>query len=109
MILSRVAAELGRQRMLVVSDDTLNYIPFQILPSPSAGHEPLVANYEVINAPSASILGQLRQETARRQAPETVLAVFGDPGFSSNYAQRKETSAKQYKASIKPVENERLR
>jgi CHAT domain-containing protein len=107
MILSPVAAELAKHRVIVVSDDALNYIPFQILPSPSAGHEPLVANYEVINAPSASILGQLRRETARRQAPERVLAVFGDPVFASNYAQRKDAGADEYTASKQPVGNER--
>jgi len=109
MILSPVAAELNKRRVIVVSDGALNYIPFQILPSPKAGHEPLVANYEVINAPSASILGQLRQETARRQAPERVLAAFGDPVFASNYAQRKEAGASEYVASTQPVENERWR
>ena len=109
MILSPLAAELGKHRVIVVSDDDLNYIPFQILPSPSAGREPLVANYEVINAPSASILGQLRRETARRQAPERVLAAFGDPVFASNYAQRKDTGAAEYIASQPPVGNERQR
>ena len=93
MVLSPVAAELNKQRIIVVADGALNYIPFQILPSPSANNEPLVTSYEVVNAPSASILGQLRQEAARRQTPAKVLAAFGDPVFASNYAQRKETDA----------------
>jgi CHAT domain-containing protein/uncharacterized protein HemY len=91
MVLSPVASELNKQRIIVVADGALNYIPFQILPSPSANNEPLVNSYEVVNAPSASILGQLRQEAARRQTPANVLAAFGDPIFASNYAQRKET------------------
>jgi CHAT domain-containing protein len=107
MILSPVAAELGKHRVLVVSDDALNYIPFQTLPSPLAGHELLVANYEVINAPSASILGQLRRERARRQTPEGVLAVFGDPIFASNYPERKDRGANDYVASNQPDGDER--
>lgn len=90
MVLSPVAPELNKQRIIVVADGALNYIPFQILPSPSANNEPLVSSYEVVNAPSASILGQLEQEAAHRQTPAHVLAAFGDPIFASNYAQRKD-------------------
>jgi hypothetical protein len=91
MVLSPVAAELNKHRIIVVADGALNYIPFQILPSPSADNSPLVTSYEVVNAPSASILGQLQQEAARRETPVNALAAFGDPVFASNYAQQKET------------------
>src|SRR5262249_10346372 len=56
MILAPLAAELNKQVIIVVADGGLNYVPFQILPQPS-NSEPLVANFEIINAPSASILG----------------------------------------------------
>ncbi len=92
LILSPVASELNKQRVIVVPDGALNYIPFQIMPASSASDEPLVATSEIINAPSASILGQLREETERRQAPTKILAAFGDPVFASNYAQYKDTS-----------------
>jgi CHAT domain-containing protein/tetratricopeptide (TPR) repeat protein len=90
LVLSPVAAELNKHRIIVVADGALNYIPFQILPSPSADNSPLVTSYEVVNAPSASILGQLQQEAARRPTPVNVLAAFGDPVFASNYAQQEE-------------------
>jgi CHAT domain-containing protein/Tfp pilus assembly protein PilF len=106
LILSPVAAHLDKRRLIVVADGALNYIPFQILPEPS-GSEPLVAGHEVINAPSASILGELRQEAARRQAPSKVLAAFGDPVFASNYAQRK--SDGEQLASVQTAETERWR
>ena len=82
MILSPVADELNKRVVLVVADGALNYIPFQILPTPS-GKEPLVARYEIVNAPSASILGDLRHERAGRPAPTKLLAAFGDPVFYS--------------------------
>jgi CHAT domain-containing protein len=91
MVLSPVAQELSKRRIIIVADGALHYIPFQILPSPSASNEPLVANYEIVTTPSASILGELRKEATRRQ-PEKVLAAFGDPVFAENYAQSKESS-----------------
>ena len=93
MVLSPIAAKLNKRRIIVVADGVLNYIPFQSLPMPSANSEQMVAEHEVINAPSASVLEQLRQESAQRQPSERVLAAFGDPVFASNYAQRKDPTA----------------
>lgn len=90
MVLSPVASQLNKSRIIVVADGALNYIPFQLLPAPGNSKERLVANYEVINAPSASILGQLRQETSRRERATNVLAAFGDPVFPSNFAQQED-------------------
>lgn len=103
LILSPIAPELNKRRVIVVPDGALNYIPFQIMPASSAGDEPLVATSEIINAPSASILGQLREETERRQPPTKVLAAFGDPVFASNYAQYKDTRTSEYIASAQPL------
>jgi len=88
LILAPVAKELNKRHVIVVSDGRLNFIPFQLLPRPEGGGEPLVASLEISYAPSASILGQLRNETARRPVAEKVLAAFGDPIFESNYRQR---------------------
>ena len=91
MILSPVADDLSnRRRIIVVADGALNYIPFQVLPSPSSGGEPLIADHEVVNTPSASILGELRQEASRRQPARKILAAFGNPVFVSDYARRKD-------------------
>jgi CHAT domain-containing protein len=107
IVLEPVAAELSKHRVIIVADGALNYVPFQLLPSPNNPAEPLVANYEVNNVPSASILGQLRQETARRQAPEKVLAAFGDPVFPANYAQRKNDNRSAQTTYLPAPENER--
>ena len=108
MVLSPVAAELNKQRVIVVADDALNYIPFQVLPSPSANHEPLVDNYEVVNAPSASILGELQAEAARREPAAKMLAAFGDPVFASNYGLRKDPKYREQLAAVQTVETDRL-
>lgn len=94
MVLSPVAAQLNKRRIIVIADGALNYIPFQVLPAPSAHAEPLVASVDVINAPSATVLGELRQEVARRAPAARVLAAFGDPVFASDYAQRKDSTGR---------------
>jgi CHAT domain-containing protein/tetratricopeptide (TPR) repeat protein len=99
MVLGPLANQLSAQRLIVVADRALNYIPFQLLPDPSGSHEPLVAKYEVINAPSATVLGQLRQEKEKRRPRSRILAAFGDPVFASNYAQFKDSTASDLEAS----------
>ena len=84
IILWPAAEHLNNHRLIVVPDGVLNYIPFQILPSPSSDG-PLVADKEIINAPSASTLGELQQEAVERQPATNVLAAFGDPVFAGDY------------------------
>jgi CHAT domain-containing protein len=109
IILSPVIAELNKRQVIIVADGALNYIPFQVLPMPSANNELLSDNCEVINVPSASILGELRQEAARRQPPSKVLVAFGAPVFESNYAQRKDTNGSEHLAAVTTLETGSLR
>ncbi len=102
IILRPVADELNARRVIVVADGALNYIPFQLLPNP-ATNGPLVAKFEVINAPSASILGQLRQEQRLRRPRTKVLAAFGDPVFASNYAQYKASGSTELSAAVRGI------
>ncbi len=94
MILSPVTAELDKQLIIIAADEALNYIPFQILKTPSSPDEPLVARHRIVNAPSASVLGDLREEAAQRPPAKKLLAAFGDPLFRSNHVavQNQETS-----------------
>jgi CHAT domain-containing protein/tetratricopeptide (TPR) repeat protein len=84
MILGPVASSLHAKRILVVSDGALQYIPFGVLPLPAGGsvnaaRPPLLVNFEVVSAPSASTLALLRKEV-RSPAPKSV-AVLADPVF----------------------------
>lgn len=83
MILGPVAAELKDKRLLIVSDGVLLYIPFASLPDPTATRA-LVVAHEVVMAPSASVIGLLRQETANRKPASKTVAVLADPVFSNN-------------------------
>ena len=100
LVLGPLAGQLNASRVIVVADGALNYIPFQLLPAPSGNREPLVSSYEVINAPSASILGQIRQEKQNRRPSTRVLAAFGDPVFAKNYAQFKNSTSSEVLAAV---------
>ena len=109
MVLAPLAGDLNKRRLIVVADGALNYIPFQILRREPDKDEPLVAYCEVISGASASILGQLQQETARRKAPSKYLAAFGDPVFASNYAQANRASSSEQKDALQVSESETWR
>jgi CHAT domain-containing protein/Tfp pilus assembly protein PilF len=84
LILGPVAAELKDKRLLIVSDGVLQYIPFAGLPDPTATNtRALIVNHEVVMAPSASVVGILRQETASRKPASKMIAVLADPVFSN--------------------------
>ena len=100
LVIEPLAEELNAKRLIIVADGGLHYVPFQLLPSPSNPNEPLVANYEIINAPSASILGQLRKEKQQRQPGKKLLAAFGDPVFPANYAEYKGGGSSSVLASL---------
>ena len=101
MLLNPAADRLGRKRLLIVSEGTLQYIPFGALPVPEmpvevsdrrgsssprlgAASTPLIQNHEIVSLPSASVLGVLRRELGERKSAPKTLAVLADPVFSKN-------------------------
>ena len=72
------------RRLLIVSDGALQYIPFAALPVPQGNGVPLVAEHEIVNLPSASVLRALRQAASGRKPPPKALAVFADPVFAQD-------------------------
>jgi CHAT domain-containing protein len=87
MLLTPAAEQLGRQlankRLLIVGDGALQYLPFAALPVPGTENNPtpLIAQHEILNLPSASVLGILRQTTENRQLAPKQLAILADPVF----------------------------
>lgn len=86
MILGPVARALGKKRLLIVSDGSLQYVPFAALPSPDTSDDSgfLVLRHEIVNLPSASVLAELRREAAHRLTPKGVVAVIADPVFNES-------------------------
>ncbi|HEX7183105.1 MAG TPA: CHAT domain-containing tetratricopeptide repeat protein [Thermoanaerobaculia bacterium] len=85
LLLGPVAGRLGAQRLLIVADGALQYIPFAALPSPGTG-EPLLLRHDVVLLPSASVMVRLRQRLAGRRPAPHLLAVVADPVFASDDA-----------------------
>jgi CHAT domain-containing protein/tetratricopeptide (TPR) repeat protein len=81
-ILGPVALHLNTQRLLVVNDGALRYIPFAVLPEPGHG-TPLLARHEVVYLDSPSVLAMQRQRLAGRQRAPLELAVVADPVFDA--------------------------
>jgi CHAT domain-containing protein len=76
---------LNRQRVLVVADGVLHYLPFSILnhSEPGDATVPLVEAHEIVHLPSLSVLSEQRRNHRDLHQPGREIAVFADPVFSS--------------------------
>ena len=98
LILAPVAAQLGDQRLVIVADGALQYVPFAMLPEPrdegggmtdetkkpqpsSLIPHPLIVRHEIVSLPSVSALAIQRNELAGRPLAPKLLAVIADPVF----------------------------
>lgn len=84
-----VAPVFGDKRLLIVADGGLNYIPFEALvKTPASGDYSslpyLVKSNEIVYAPSGSVIGAIRQQTARPSG--RAMLIVADPVFNSNDA-----------------------
>ena len=117
LLLAPVAPELGRKRLLIVSQSRMQYIPFAALPDPAVNrqpvenrrtldkkqratgkYQPLIVQHEVVHLPSASVMEILRYGTSNREAVEGVVAVLGDPVFQKEDSRVKLGEGKNDKA-----------
>lgn len=90
MLLGQIATRLRQEwkgkRLLVVAGGALEYLPFAMLPLPSENNESqrLIAEHEIVNLPSASVLSSIRREKSARQLPAKTVAILADPVFEAN-------------------------
>ena len=84
MVLAPMAGELGKHRLLIVADGTLEFVPFAALPDPNSPEQPLAVNHELVSLPSASTLALLRREDANLATPPKTVAIIADPVFSED-------------------------
>jgi len=99
MLLGGIANHLNddwrTKRLVIVTDGSLEYLPFAALPTPGHSRDRrqstsaddqrplLVQTHEIVNVPSASVLSALRSQTASRPAAPGTLAILADPVFDS--------------------------
>ena len=86
-IIEPAAATLGEKRLLVVGDGALNYVPFESLVKTAESVDYsslpyLIKSNEIIYAPSASVVGAIRQQQSNRTGQG--ILVLADPVFNSN-------------------------
>ena len=113
VLLGAVAPKLEHKRLLVVGEGVLQYLPFGALPEPGRLGEknppPLIANHEILTAPSASVMAVLRQEAAGRQPAEKAVAIIADPVFSAGDGRIQQQEARTRAAATATDDFLRLR
>jgi len=78
LVLTPIEHLITRRKILVVTEGSLQYVPFGLLRSSEAGDSELLTRHDVITVPSITTAIALRRDTS---APK-VLAMFADPIFS---------------------------
>jgi len=86
ILLGPVQPQLEGQRLLIVADGALQYVPFAALlvTNKRGGLIPLVVYHELISLPSASTLVTLRRDLSGRKPAPNLLAVLADPVFDQD-------------------------
>jgi CHAT domain-containing protein/Tfp pilus assembly protein PilF len=89
MVLGPAVKSLAGRRLIIVGDGALQYVPFAALPIPASDGSkttvPLVAEHELVNLPSVSVLAFLRQQAKDRGTqPSKEVAILADPVFDKN-------------------------
>jgi CHAT domain-containing protein len=99
MVLGPIGSELGAERLVIVADGALQYVPFAALsvvnsqPSvaqpgrtnsePATIYRSLIQDHEIISLPSASALAVQREGLRNRKPAPNAVAVIADPVFSA--------------------------
>ncbi len=84
VLFADAAPMLLGKRLLLAPDGVLHNVPFAVLPAPGEPGTPLGIAYELVNVPSASVLGALRSHPVERPPGALRVAVFADPVFKGD-------------------------
>ncbi|MEK7723930.1 MAG: CHAT domain-containing protein, partial [Acidobacteriota bacterium] len=110
ILLEPIAAELGNNRLLIVADGALSYIPFAALSAPhsrlSTSDSPLITTNEIVYMPSASALSALRNESTGRNSATKAIAVLADPVFDATDTRVNSTTAQVQNSTLKTAQRD---
>jgi CHAT domain-containing protein len=83
-LLPKGAVPLGVDRLIVVPDGLLHYVPFSALVSPRDEENLVIDDFEVTYVPSVSVLARLRERSQERgrERSHRRIVVFADPVIS---------------------------
>lgn len=85
LLLGPIKEVAADRRLLIVAPAALQQIPFAALPLPGSTAR-MVDRFEIVQAPSASIVAAARQAGAARPPADRSVVVFADPVFESQDA-----------------------
>jgi CHAT domain-containing protein len=103
-VLEPAASLVGEKRLLIVADGALNYIPFEVLlktadPGDFSTLGYLVKSNEIVYAPSASVVGAIKQQRTRPTG--RAMLIIADPVFNSNDARAHKNTAPSSDAEVR--------
>lgn len=98
MLLGPIAGRLDRQRLVIVPDGALEYVPFGALPD--AASVPLLQRHEIVYLPSVSALAIQRQVLESRPPAPKRLIVLADPVFDPNDPRLTRLASVRAKATV---------
>lgn len=122
MLLGPVAQRLRDQRLVIVADGALHFVPFAALTLPTTRDVPVLSRHEVVYLPSASVLARQRElgaSTERAAAqptktqptktqPTKTVAIFADPIFERQDPRLAESEGKNpqdgARSSLEPLD-----
>ena len=81
ILLEPAAIALDEQRLAIVADGALHYLPFAALPDPTSNRDPLLLRHEIVYLPSFSVLNALRKRPVPAREGPPSIAVLADPVF----------------------------
>lgn len=105
MVLGPAADQLGHKRLVLVTDGSLQHIPFATLPVPGAA-KLLVEEHEIVSLPSASTVAELRKQTAGREPATGMVAVLADPVFEADDPRVRKQG--KFRPAATPIESSRV-
>jgi CHAT domain-containing protein/tetratricopeptide (TPR) repeat protein len=90
MLFEQVSTQLGKKRLLLVTEGALQLVPFAALPDPSvelnASPKYLILDHEIVQLPSIATLRAIRAEKKNRDAADKIAAVIADPVYTASDA-----------------------
>lgn len=104
-LFGQIKAKIAGKRLAIVTEGTLQYLPFSALHSPNSATKVLAQENEIIILPSASVLAQIRENSAASKSYDKTLAIFADPVFDGKDARIKRQSSSQNVATQQVIKN----
>jgi len=108
ILLAPVVSKIGGKRLAIVSEGALQYLPFSALPLPNTKAKLLVDENEIVILSSASVLAQIRENSAEKKIYDKTLAIFADPVFDEKDTRIKRDNTQKFVANKKLVINPRF-